>query len=84
MPQTKWEQYRKDILGTPKFLKRGIKILVEPTEPKECTVEGRYGERGMYIVETKEHGLVYISPMQLVKIVDAFAGKYESAVTVEL
>jgi len=84
MPQVMWEKYKKDVLGTPKFLRKGTKILVKPTSPIKKQVEGRYGPRDMYIVETVENGLVFVSPMQLVAIAKAFDGKYESAVTVEL
>jgi len=85
MPQqTTWETYRKDVLGTPKFLRKGTKVLVKPTPPRKVKVEGRYGDRDMFIIETVDYGLIYISQLQLVQIADSFNGKYESAVTVEL
>lgn len=81
----KWEKTSKKVLETPKFLKKGTKVLINPkTIPHPIEVEGRYGKRPMYTVESKEHGLIYVSPLQLVKIVKAFDGNYESAVTVEL
>jgi len=57
---------------------------VATTNPMKKQVEGRFGPREMYIVETVENGLVFVSPMQLVAIARAFDGKYDSAVTVEL
>lgn len=82
--QTTWEEASKKVLGTPKFVAKGTKVIVEPTEPVLTQVKGRYGQREMYIVETKGHGLIYVSPMQLVKVARAFNGDYSSAVTVEL
>jgi len=85
MVNTQWEKQAKDVLTTPKFLSRGTKVLIMPkTIPHPMEVEGRFGKRPVYIVESKEHGLIYVSPLQLVKIVEAFNGNYESAVTVEL
>jgi len=82
---TQWEKQAKDVLTTPKFLSRGTKVLIMPkTIPHPMEVEGRFGKRPVYIVESKEHGLIYVSPLQLVKIVETFDGNYESPVTVEL
>lgn len=82
---TQWEKASKNVLETPKFLKAGTKVLINPeTIPHPIEVEGRYGKRPVYVVESKEHGLIYVSPLQLVKIVKAFDGNYDSPVTVEL
>lgn len=83
--QTKWEKTAKQILDTPKFLKRGTKVIVLPnTPPREVEVEGRFGKRKVYIVETKCYGFIYVTPLQLTRIVEAFDGDYSNAVTVEL
>jgi len=82
--QTTWEIASIKVLMTPKFVKRGTKVLVRPVDPQETEVDSRFGKRQMYIIETVEHGLVLVSPMQLVKIARAFDGSFESAVTVEL
>lgn len=83
--QTIWEKASTAVLTSPKFLKRGSKVIVLPqTVPKEVEVEGRYGKHKMFIVETRDYGLIYVSKLQLVKIVEAFNGDYSSGVTVEL
>jgi len=82
--QTSWKETSQKVLETPKFLKRGTKVLVLPTEPLHTEVKGRYGQREMYIIETKEKGFIYVSPMQIVAIARAFDGKFDDAVTVEL
>lgn len=82
---TTWEKRRKEILETPKFLAKGTKVIIFPkTVPHPIEVEGRFGKRPMYVVESKEYGLIYVSPLQLVKIVEAFDGNFESGMTVEL
>ena len=82
--QTTWEIASNKVLTTPKFVRRGTKVLVRPVDPQEIEVDGRFGKRQMYIIETVENGLVLVSPMQLVKIARVFNGDFTSAVTVEL
>ena len=84
MSQTKWIKTTKDILTTPKFLKRGTKVMIEPDAPIEKEVDGKYGTRTMYMVNTREYGLVFVSALQLVAIAKAFNGDYSSAINVEL
>lgn len=82
---TQWKKTADEVLKTPKFLKRGTKVMVNPeTIPHPIEVEGRYGVRTMYVIECTQHGLVYVSPLQLVKIVAAFGTNFDSAITVEL
>lgn len=55
--------------NTPKFVKRGNGITVLPEiEPIKTEVDGRYGKREMYVIETAELGKVYITGIQLVQI----------------
>jgi len=84
MVQTKWMKYRNDVLGTPKFLRKGTKVIVETDAPEECEIKGQYGKRKMFIIRTKNYGLIYVSQLQLVAIADAFHEDYSSAITVEL
>jgi len=84
MSQTKWIKASKGVMDTPKFLKRGTKVMVTPDAPIEQEVDGKYGKRKMFIINTKEYGLVFVSQLQLVAIAQTFDGNFESAITVEL
>lgn len=71
---------------TPKFLKIGTVITIDFDvdliyHPK---VAGKFGERPMYIVETKEYGKIFISPIQLLHIQNVAKGDFKGRMTVEL
>lgn len=69
----------------PKFLKKGTMVtIVFATEPTRTQVDGKFGKREMYIVETKEYGKVYVSPIQLLHIADVAKEDFKSNMTVEL
>lgn len=83
--QTKWRETAKKELETAKYLKKGTKVIVDAKiVPRETTVEGRYGKRKMYIVNTMDYGLIYVSQIQLVHIADVLEGSKFHNVTVEL
>ena len=66
-----WKETQTEIFQKAKFLKQGTSVrVVAATLPKEVTIEGKYGKRPMYIIETMEYGLVYVSPLQMAKIVE--------------
>lgn len=83
--QQKWETASTKVLETPKFLKQGTKVIVNATVmPRKTEVEGRYGKREVYIIDTSDYGLVYVNGLQLVHIVEVLqTAKFEN-VTVEL
>lgn len=85
MKQTTWKTTSDGILETPKFLKRGTHVTVKPTPPEETEIEGNYGKRTVYIIDTTEFGLIYVAPLQVVKIAKALAIRnYEGNVGVDL
>ena len=68
-----------------KFVRQGTVITVDVTsKPLATTVEGRYGKRRMYIVETKEFGAVYVSPLQAIRIADLIGDLKSGSVVVTL
>lgn len=79
-----WNKRANKERETPKFLQKGTKVLVLPTEPTEALVEGKFGKQRMYIIQTKEYGAVYVSAKQFIHIDQVFDSNYNSAVTVEL
>jgi hypothetical protein len=83
-PKPNWKNSSDQIKSTPKFIRKGLTVLVYPTEYSKTTVKGKWGDREVYIVETKEYGKIYVSPLQFVKISDMFNEDYSSAVTVTL
>lgn len=71
---------------TPKFLKHGTMVTIDFDaeliyKPK---VQGKFGERPMYIITTKEYGQIFISPIQLLHIQDVAKGDFKGQMTVEL
>lgn len=85
-----WPKAGKTERNKPKWIKRGTKVLVDAkVPPKAVKVTGKYGEREVYIIETKEYGQVYVNNMQIIHISqvleDVFGDKpYNEFVTVEL
>lgn len=81
-----WKQRADKERETAKFLKAGTIITVD--FDKDLTynpkVRGKFGDRPMYIIETKEYGLVFISPIQLLHIQDVAKGDFKGKMTVEL
>jgi len=83
---TKWQKYNKEERETVKFLKTGteIEVLID-FEPKfDPAVKGKYGDRPMYIINTKEYGLIYVSPRQFIKIAESIADKTVGTLHTEL
>ena len=63
-----WHKNAGTFKVNPKHLRKGVQVTVYPeTEPKECEIDGRWGKRQMYVVETNL-GASYISPQQLYAI----------------
>lgn len=82
---TKWIKTKEQILTTAKWIKRGTKVIVVAgSEPKETTVEGQFGKRSVYMIETRNYGLIYVNPLQLIEIVQALEMAEFQNVTVEL
>lgn len=80
-----WKVIAEKEFETPKFLKKGTMItVVLATEPARATVDGKFGKRAMYIIETKEFGKVYVSNTQLLHIADVAKGDFKGNLTVEL
>lgn len=54
-----------------KFVTAGTSLSVDvEAGARETTVEGRYGKRKMFIIETKEFGAVYITPLRAIRLSD--------------
>lgn len=84
-PTNKWIKEKEKYILNPKWLKSETTVVIYPEpDPKEVKVKGKFGDRQAYIVNTLEHGLIYITPAQLSKITELFAGKFESGITVTL
>jgi hypothetical protein len=80
-----WKERVEKERKTPKFVKAGTMVLVDPkTIPQEIQVEGKFGKRKMFIVDTKDVGLVYVTPLQMMHINDVFNENYSEPVTVTL
>lgn len=80
-----WSSIAKKEKDTAKFLRKGTVIMVDPNyTPVKTTVAGRFGERDMYIVNTLEYGLIFVSPIQLMHIVDVAKDDFGSPFSVEL
>lgn len=81
-----WKSRADKERATPKFLKAGTFITIDfdvdlTYNPK---VAGNFGDRPMYIIETKEFGKVFITPRQLIHIQDVAKGDFKGKMTVEL
>ena len=76
-----WDQIKKERLATPKWVKNRT-LTVLPTEPIETVIKGKYGPQTVWVVETSELGLVYVSLIQLMHIIDVFAGNYKEPVSI--
>jgi hypothetical protein len=79
-----FETTQMKLLTTAKFVKQGTKLRVRPQVPKDVEVEGRFGKRKMYIIDTQDFGLVYVTPLQFLHICEVFNGDYSQPVTVEI
>lgn len=80
-----WTKTAEKEKATAKFLKAGTLVVLDPSvAPREEMVEGKFGKRKMFVVQTKDFGAIYLSPTQLMKANDAFNGDYTSALTVTL
>lgn len=84
MPENKWNIVQTNLLNTAKFVKSGLVLMVEP-KPEPVSVEemGKFGKQKMYIVNTREVGLVKLNQWQFLKVCEAFKGNFDSAVTVQ-
>lgn len=83
--QTKWTKARDEILTTPKFLKRGTLVIVDAqTQPFQMEVEGHYGKRQMYVINTCDKGLIFVSATTFVHIVDELIRHDYENTTVEI
>lgn len=81
--KTDWNSIAERERQTAKFLRKGTRVTLLPTAPQETTIEGKYGKRRMFIVDTVEFGLVYVSPVQFLAISQVYSGG-ENKVSVEL
>lgn len=67
--QTVWQKTGEEQRALAKFLARDIHVTVNlEAAPHPTTVEGKYGKRKMYIIDTKEYGATYVTPLQLIRI----------------
>lgn len=79
-----WDTLQTRILNELKFPKKDGIYTIEPVPaPASTTRDGKYGKQTMYIVKSKEIGLMLVNQYQFLKIVEAFKGDYSSAVTVQ-
>lgn len=78
-----WNKSQESIKKKGKFAKKGMITIILPTEPYKESVEGKYGKRDMYVVESKEYGKLYVNDFQFLHICDVFAGNFSTPITVE-
>lgn len=79
-----WNLIQKKILETAKFPAKESLLTIEPKpEPQSITEDGKFGKQTIYIVKSKEIGMIKVSQRQFLKICDAFQGDFSSAVTVQ-
>ena len=58
---------------TPKWLPKGRIVQISPNvEPEQTKVDGKYGERLLYIVDSSI-GRIYITPVQIIDVCKRFA-----------
>lgn len=83
---TTWIKMASNVLETAKFVRAGTKIDVIPSVvPMETTVEGRYGKRKMFVINTENYGYIYVTGLQLVKVAEALQKHdFKEVVTVEI
>jgi hypothetical protein len=80
-----WKATEEKERDKPKFLKAGNTVTVDlAKEPIRATVDGKFGKREMYIIETVEYGNVYVSPVQLLHIAATAKGDFKGKMTVGL
>jgi hypothetical protein len=85
--KTAWKDRTAKEKSTPKFLKAGTLVMVDPkVAPQQQQVEGKFGKRAMWIIQTKDYGLVYITPVQMIKLGEVLEtnDNYNDIVTVAL
>ena len=81
----KWKTRAKKEFETPKWLKRGTKVIVEASyAPTDTQIEGQYGKRKVYVIKVKEFGLIYISSVQFLHVCEILEQANFENVTVEL
>jgi len=78
-----WTKSQDAIRAKGKFPRKGMKCVILPTEPYTEEVDGKFGKRKMYVVESKEYGKLYVNEYQFLHITEVFNGDYSSGVTVE-
>ena len=76
-----WTVVSESIRKNPKWLKQGTTIIVEAEAPVRTTVKGKFGDRDAYIIKTTDFGYVYVTPLQVVAINNAFKADFSSAIT---
>lgn len=80
-----WKSRVEKERNKPKFLKTGTKVKIDFSfEPIEEQVDGKYGKRPMFIIETVEYGTVYVNAKQLMHIADVAKNDFADKMTVEL
>lgn len=80
-----WKAIEENEREKPKFLKAGNKVTVDfSKEPIRATVDGKFGKREMYIIDTSEYGNVYVSIVQLLQIASVAKGDFKGKMMVEL
>jgi hypothetical protein len=80
-----WKATEEKEREKPKFLKQGSMVTVDLSkEPIQANVDGKFGKREMYIIDTNEYGNVYVSIAQLLHIASVAKGDFKGKMTVEL
>lgn len=83
--QTRWKATSEQVMQTAKWLKKGTLVTVDASfAPLLSTIDGQYGKRQVYMINTREYGLIYVSPLQLVRIADQLEESHFKNVTVEI
>ena len=79
-----WTTTQTKLLETAKYPQKEKMYLIEPKpEPTSITEEGKYGKQTMYIVKSREAGMLKLNQWQFLKVCEMFNGKFDSAVTVQ-
>lgn len=81
----KWTRGKQEVRNKPKWLKLGTLVIIKPAiAPQEIEIDGKWGPRKVWVLATKEYGLIYVTPLQYVKIAEVVEAANFEDVTVEV
>lgn len=64
-----WKSKATELHSTPKWLKQGTNVTIDvPKSYDETLLNGKFGERKVYIVTTEEYGKIYVGETAFAKL----------------